>query len=225
MPRTRFQKLSSERRAEILEAAAAEFAEHGYEKASLNGILGAVSLSKGSFYYYFDDKADLFATVVRDTIAWCLNALSELDFDLAALRADSFWSQLQQWSEETTKRLLQVPHALGLAKLVYHPPAVEGATEAIAEQLAMIQSWMDRLVERGRELGVIRDDVPLGLQQSMVMGALQGADRWFVEGWDGLQPEEQDEASLRVREALQRMLGWQDAAVRARAEASEKEER
>lgn len=189
--------------------AAGEFAEHGYERASLNRILADAALSKGSFYYYFDDKADLFATVVQQTIASCIEVLNEFDFDLDALSAPSFWDQLQRWSEETTERLLQIPHAAGLAKLAYQPPPVDGFSEAITEQFATIHRWIDRLVERGRDLGVIRDDVPLGLQQTMAMGAIQGADRWFVDHWESLAAPERDVASLQVRQTLQRMLGWQ----------------
>ncbi|MEM6704038.1 MAG: TetR/AcrR family transcriptional regulator [Acidobacteriota bacterium] len=225
MPRSRFTNLPDDRRREILDEAAGEFALHGYERASLNRILSAASLSKGSFYYYFEDKADLFATVVQDTVASCSEALLEFDLDLSSLRADSFWEQLQSWSDQTTERLLQIPHALGLAKLAYQPLSVEGASEVITEQYALVQFWLDRLVERGRELRVIRDDVPLGLQQSMVMGALQGADRWFVEHWDALEAKDQDEASASVRKGLQRMLGWQTSEAQGRQAPATLEER
>ena len=63
MARPRFQNLSAERRSELLEFAANEFAARGYDGASLNRIIQETGLSKGSFYYYFDDKADLFSTV------------------------------------------------------------------------------------------------------------------------------------------------------------------
>ena len=65
MPRPRFKKLAADKRAAIIEAAGVEFAAHGFQGASLNAIIAAAGISKGAFYYYFDDKADLFATVIE----------------------------------------------------------------------------------------------------------------------------------------------------------------
>ena len=48
MPRPRFNKLSAEKRECILEAAAKEFAAHGYDGASLNRILDETGISKGA---------------------------------------------------------------------------------------------------------------------------------------------------------------------------------
>ena len=62
MPRKRFADLEQPRRNRILGAAAHEFAERGYEAASVNRIITEAGISKGSLYYYFDDKEDLVAT-------------------------------------------------------------------------------------------------------------------------------------------------------------------
>src|SRR5689334_5750559 len=68
MARPRFERAAPEKREALLDAAATEFAAHGYETASLNRILLSAGLSKGSFYYYFEDKADLAAAVLaRET--------------------------------------------------------------------------------------------------------------------------------------------------------------
>ena len=65
MPRPRFLKLDDERRDTIMEAAAKVFAAEGYHGASINQILQNAGLSKGVAYYYFEDKADLFATTIE----------------------------------------------------------------------------------------------------------------------------------------------------------------
>ena len=70
MARARFQKLSPEKQEAILAAAADEFAERGYGAASLNRIIERAGSSKGSLYYYFDDKADLLRTVVERALAF-----------------------------------------------------------------------------------------------------------------------------------------------------------
>src|SRR3954467_846977 len=66
MPRPRYERAAPELKTAILSAARKELARAGYEGASLNRILEEAGLSKGAFYYYFDDKDDLVATVLLD---------------------------------------------------------------------------------------------------------------------------------------------------------------
>ncbi|HWH51574.1 MAG TPA: helix-turn-helix domain-containing protein, partial [Gemmatimonadaceae bacterium] len=65
MPRPRFHKLSPDQQQAILRAALDEFAAHGFGASSLNRIIDAAGISKGSLYYYFDDKEELYAHVAR----------------------------------------------------------------------------------------------------------------------------------------------------------------
>ncbi|MBR4764510.1 MAG: TetR/AcrR family transcriptional regulator [Lachnospiraceae bacterium] len=61
MIHTTFERLPKEKRNRILQAARAEFLRYPYEKTSINRILAEAEVPKGSFYQYFDDKADLFS--------------------------------------------------------------------------------------------------------------------------------------------------------------------
>src|SRR5512133_1751405 len=49
----------------ILRAALDEFAAHGFHDASLNRVIDAAGISKGSMCYYFDGKEDLYTHVTR----------------------------------------------------------------------------------------------------------------------------------------------------------------
>jgi AcrR family transcriptional regulator len=64
MPKETFFNLSDEKRHIIQNAALNEFADHGYEGASINRIVAAAGIAKGSFYQYFEDKADLFKQIL-----------------------------------------------------------------------------------------------------------------------------------------------------------------
>lgn len=64
MPKETFFNLPDEKRITIQEAALAEFAAHSYAGASINRIVAAAGIAKGSFYQYFEDKADLFKQVL-----------------------------------------------------------------------------------------------------------------------------------------------------------------
>ena len=60
MVRPRFAKLPAHQRQAIVQAALDEFATHGFHDASLNRVIEAAGISKGSMYYYFDGKEDLY---------------------------------------------------------------------------------------------------------------------------------------------------------------------
>lgn len=49
-----------ERRQEVIDAALREFSSKGYKGASLNNILKDAQISKGTFYYHFKSKEDLY---------------------------------------------------------------------------------------------------------------------------------------------------------------------
>lgn len=53
-----------EKKQELIEAAIDEFGEKGYEKASLNNILRAAGISKGTFYYHFENKEELYLYLI-----------------------------------------------------------------------------------------------------------------------------------------------------------------
>ena len=180
MPRPRFDKLDADTKRRLLENAAAEFAHRGFEGASLNHVLELSGLSKGVFYYYFDDKADLFATVVRMT--W--EVLLEGDpLDPATLEAASFWPTLEARFFDLAERAASRPWMSGMATLMYQPPRESGVRSVVAELFDEVRAYLESLVARGREIGVVRPDLPSGLLVVMLVNAAEAADRWLAERW------------------------------------------
>lgn len=55
-----FERLDDDKRERILEAAAAEFSDHGFHKASVNRMVGELGIAKGSLFKYFGTKKGLF---------------------------------------------------------------------------------------------------------------------------------------------------------------------
>lgn len=60
MPKDTFLNLPEQKRARILLAAVDEFAERRFSEASINSIIKAAGIPRGSFYQYFSDKEDLY---------------------------------------------------------------------------------------------------------------------------------------------------------------------
>lgn len=57
-------KKLNKNRNEILDAAARLFAIKGYDQCAVNDILHEVSLSKGTFYYYFKSKEEVLDAII-----------------------------------------------------------------------------------------------------------------------------------------------------------------
>ena len=65
MPTNTFFNLPPPKREKLLQAAAAEFTRKPYGEVSINRIIQAAEIPRGSFYQYFSDKTDLFRHVLR----------------------------------------------------------------------------------------------------------------------------------------------------------------
>jgi AcrR family transcriptional regulator len=64
----RAERAAGRSRAELIDAAVAVFAERGYAAASVDEVIQRAGLSKGTFYFNFAGKDDLFAAVVHERI-------------------------------------------------------------------------------------------------------------------------------------------------------------
>jgi len=64
----RFKNIDEEKRDRIINAALAEFAENGYEKASTNEIVKNAQISRGLLYHYFKDKEELYKMITKYAI-------------------------------------------------------------------------------------------------------------------------------------------------------------
>ncbi|MBI5508668.1 MAG: TetR/AcrR family transcriptional regulator [Deltaproteobacteria bacterium] len=169
MPRRRFERASPEKGGALLDAATEEFASRGYDGASVNRILAAAGFSKGSFYYYFDDKADLAAAVVEREAGKYLGSLSSLTLPNTPAE---FWAE--------TNRLVE----LGLEQ-TRKTPASTDALSRLGTAMARDPALLDRLPrsllseateklgsfwKRGQEVGAIRTDLPVGTLIALLQG-------------------------------------------------------
>jgi AcrR family transcriptional regulator len=157
MPRPRFATADAQLQRRILDAATEEFVAKGYEAASLNRILLAAGLSKGSFYYYFDDKADLATAVMLELI----EALAPLFEELGKpATPKEYWAALRRYVERTmdeglsSQQRLDLLGNLGMA-FVDHPELLAH----VMPHMAPFREQMVGFVKRGQKIGAVRTDL------------------------------------------------------------------
>lgn len=212
MARSRFDNLDVEKQEAILAAAAEEFAERGYEGASLNQIIEDARISKGSLYYYFEDKEDLFLTVWRRAIERLMEDVGPLE--LGGLTAETFWDEFREWMRRSVAQLHRNDWYVKVGQAFTRLRGDPHATEAVREMLEWARDLMSEILSKGRQLGVVRTDLPLTLLVDILMGVDAASDRWFLEHWNDLPKEAIEKLTDNVMDLVRDMLhaeheGWE----------------
>ncbi|WP_035735796.1 TetR/AcrR family transcriptional regulator [Glycomyces arizonensis] len=192
--------LPPERRRALLEAAAVEFAEAGYERASLNRIIRGQGMSKSSFYHYFGSKEALFGAVVAD-IGGDLAAALGLP-DPAELAEGDFWGRVRALTDRLAQASQERPGFTALARLFYLPDA----PASLDASRSRIDAWIDRALEAGRSVGAVGEELPVSLQRQLVRAVLWAMDEWSVTNMDHLTEDELILLADAQLEAMRRLL-------------------
>lgn len=174
----RFHKLPAERRHRLIEAAAEELAEKGYEGAALVAIAERSGIGKASVYYYFADKADLCRTVLEE--AWQILRL-EGRVDLGKLTAQTFWTSVHAAARENLAHCDREPWLLSASKVLNRAAADPSVNGVLGEFAAKRRDWETAYVRRGQELGAVRADLPAELLVTVSLAVRQTANLWILE--------------------------------------------
>lgn len=174
-PLPRFHNLSEEKRRRILDAAAAEFAEHGFQEASLNRLIARAGMSKGAMYYYFADKADVYSAVLDDVMQRVEAVVAEVE---RTQDAKGYFPMLEMALSRLNAQLFSDAQLASLFRGIYQAGPRDSGMSRI---LQYTQEWTLELLSWGQELGAIRRDVPLPLLGATVSGMLIAMDQWFTE--------------------------------------------
>lgn len=94
-----FFDLSEEKRNRILSAARKVFAFAPYEKVTIQSIIEAADIPRGSFYQYFTDKDDLYLYCQKETLKKTLRITYGENMDY-------FWNVLRSETPEKRGELL-----------------------------------------------------------------------------------------------------------------------
>ncbi|WP_168203890.1 TetR/AcrR family transcriptional regulator [Humibacter ginsenosidimutans] len=166
----------------LLLAAADAFGAKGLDDASLNDILKRAGMGKGSFYHRFADKAALHDWVTETMAGRARTALAAPG--LGTLSAASFRQELTAMLARFMVLAGEHPELANLG-LMFHNSADAPPERTIARVRATVLGWIEAALTRGRELRVIRDDLPSDLLTQWTVASLTTIDRWVLADPDG----------------------------------------
>ena len=164
MPLARFETLDKSLKEKILDVSKQEFATHGYEEASYNKIIQKIGISKGSMYYYFENKEDLFITCFLDAFT---HATEGFGFDYASFPLgddeESYWDSIKKFSSKQWNDVLHHPLLMTFMRQL----ASMGTDHPIFRKLTLLNEGLSEyrdivaILQHGVDIGAIRNDVPL----------------------------------------------------------------
>jgi AcrR family transcriptional regulator len=179
VPRPRFHKLPPDRQQAILRAAFDEFAARGFNAASLNRIIDSAGISKGSMYYYFDGKEELYAHVARRELGRLFESAGPFPVP-AARDPDAFWSTLGDYYLGIMTALAASPKLAALARDWLLASASPALQQAQKEMEGALLPWFEQAIAAGQRARAVRRDVPATLLIAVVFGMGQAMDTWLL---------------------------------------------
>ena len=156
-PKQTFMNLAPEKRESIVRAAAAEFAEQGYQRASLNNIVKQLGISKGSLYQYFDNKEALFLHVFdhfTEQVKRYVKAAA------AGNGLDDFFGVARQVLLAGIAFIDSHPEYFQVYLKVLFERDVPRREELVSRVRLFSLEYFGPLADRAMEQGVLRSDIP-----------------------------------------------------------------
>jgi AcrR family transcriptional regulator len=192
---TRTVKAPDIRRAELLEVAGGLFQSRGYAATSVDEIVRAAQVAKGTFYYYFRSKQDVLEAMVEDLVAAMAQASRAVAEDphldaLAKLRAIL-----------TGQRRVQAGRP-GVMEDLHRPENRELHDRSNVETVRVFAPIIAAVVEQGRREGVFDVEDPL----SSVQFILAGSQFLFGEGVFNWTPAEAAARTRAMQAIIERAL-------------------
>jgi AcrR family transcriptional regulator len=179
MVRPRFARLPLQQQQAILQAALEEFAAHGFHDASLNRVIEAAGISKGSMYYYFDGKEDLYAYVAQTELERLFERLGPFPVPSEG-DVDAFWSTLQGHYLRLMTALADSPQLAGLVRGLISTSRNPALQQAQQEAEEAVLPWIEQTLGIGQRIGAVRTDLPSGLLIAVVVGKGEAMDSWLI---------------------------------------------
>ena len=201
--RPTFLNLPPEKQERVVAAALGEFADKGYQQASLNTMVAASGIAKGSIYQYFKDKQSLFLYIFEVAIGVVRRTLLKVKEDT---REEDFFMRLEKSLLAGMDFIQRHPRMFGLYLKILYDQQVPRRPELLRAVRRFAAEYLGSLVRQGQARGELRADLP---QESAIFVLDALLDRFLqavaLPSFDvtlGLDQADHEERRARARELV-----------------------
>jgi AcrR family transcriptional regulator len=157
------------------------FFTKGYELTSVQDIIKAIGVAKGTFYHYFDSKADLLDAVVAQMYTHTIQSLEPLIADTklpAVMKLERFFGEIVQWKTDNRDLMLDT------VRVLYRDENVLLRERLQAQAIQSSVPILSRIIQQGVDEGtfdVLHPTETAQLVLAMSQGMTQVVVALFVE--------------------------------------------
>ncbi len=154
-----FKHLPADKQERVLDAALSEFADRGYQAASLNRVVAQAGIAKGSLYQYFPNKEGIFRHIFQ-------YAISQVGRVLLTVKEETldqdFFTRLEKSLLAGVRFLKEHPRIFNLYLKIQFDKNMPFREEFLAAVRRHAGEYFASLVRRARSRGQLRPGIPLG---------------------------------------------------------------
>ena len=153
-----FTNLPPPKQEKIIDAALAEFADKGYQPASVNVMVSASGIAKGSLYQYFKDKKSLFLYLFQFGIGLVRRTLMRVKEETSE---ENFFLRMEQSLLAGVNFIHRHPKIYRIYLKILFDQHVPERDRLLAAVRQFAAEYLRSLVRQGMARGEIRADIPL----------------------------------------------------------------
>ncbi len=148
--------LSEERQKQILDAAIAQFAQHGFHETRMEDIARASGLSKGAVYLYYKSKDAIIEALLRTLFSWELRG-ARVIIEGGGSAAERLLAITRMFADELERMAAAMPIFLEFYAVAFRQASVR---EHIVQLYDEFRAPLAKLVQEGVERGEFRTVEP-----------------------------------------------------------------
>ena len=167
-PKNTFRNLQEDKQRRITAAAVHEFAEYGFEQASVNRIVKETGIAKGSLYQYFSGKEALYLHVFTDFIDLVKQTVKQNE----STNNGGVFSRIRFVINAGRQFIKTHPEYFRLYTRLLSEEESPYRAELLAKVRFFPIEYFEPLIRKGQDEGAIRTDVSVELIVFMIDAVL-----------------------------------------------------
>lgn len=184
-----------------------EFAEKGFDSSSLNQIIKRSGISKGSFYHHFNNKEELFYSVIHRAAQEKLTFIDRwIHEQEIGEKPRSFFETMRLQMEGGIQFALQYPELSVFLMSIMKDPQLRDKALGLSPQY--YDQVFDSLVEEALQRGELRKDIDPGFMKKFLKHSLINMGELLLnDSGEQLEREQLEKQTQQILKLLQHGLG------------------